>query len=191
MNLKSHIARVPDFPYAGVTFWDVTTLFQNADALAYTIDALADHYRSQTIDKIIAPESRGFLIGGAMAKELHAGFILARKPGKLPRQVIREEYALEYGVAALEIHADSIQPGEHVLLFDDVLATGGTANSCARLIERQGGKIDDMCFLIDLQYLPKTADLSRFNIFSLLQYTEEDLRHPFSVKPSLFAETAK
>ncbi|MBI3336397.1 adenine phosphoribosyltransferase [Candidatus Peregrinibacteria bacterium] len=191
MDLKSHIARVPDFPHKGVTFWDVSTLLQNADALAYTISALADHYRSQAIDKIIAPESRGFLIGGAIAKELHAGFVLARKPGKLPRKTIREEYALEYGIAALEVHADSIQPGEHVLLFDDVLATGGTANACARLVERQGGEIDDMCFLMDLQYLPKTADLSRFNIFSLLQYTEKDLRHPFDTKPSLFTEIAK
>lgn len=179
---------MPDFPHKGVTFWDVSTLLQHADALAYTINTLADHYRTKAIDKIIAPESRGFLIGGAMAKELHAGFILARKPGKLPRQVIREEYALEYGMAALEIHADSIQPGENVLLFDDVLATGGTANACARLVERLGGKIDDMCFLMDLKYLPKTADLSRFNIFSLLEYTEEDLRHSFHTKPSLFAE---
>lgn len=176
IDLKEHIRKVPDFPSTGITFWDITPLLGHPQALQQSIDRIADRFRGRMINKVAAPESRGFLFGPAIAKEIGAGFVPIRKAGKLPRETVTQAYMLEYGEERIQMHTDAIQKGDTVLFFDDVLATGGTSNACASLIERQGGEVSDMCFLIELQYLTGRQALNRFNVFSVLQYTEEDLR---------------
>src|SRR3989344_5763431 len=136
---------------------------------------LVEQVKDKAIDTVAAPESRGFLFGCPVAKELGIGFVPIRKPGKLPRQTIQERCTLEYGVTTMEMHEDAISPGERVLLIDDVLATGGTALACASLIERQGGIVAGMGFLLDLQYIPRKAALVPYETFSLLTFTEQDV----------------
>jgi len=182
MNLKEYIPGVPNFPKPGITFWDVTPLLQDGEAFSYAVDTLANQYRDEVIDKVILPESRGFLIGSAVTKELgnihperKPGMIPARKPEKLPRELISHSFAIEYDQRELQIHSDSIEAGDRVLICDDVLATGGTVDACAQMIQHLGGEVAGACFLMNLEYVPKTADLSRYDVFSLLTYTEEDL----------------
>src|SRR3989344_3546719 len=175
-ELKSFVTRVPDFPKEGITFWDVTSLLQDGEAFAQAIDALAERYRDRMIDKVIAPEARGFIFGAPLAKELKAGFVPIRKPGKLPRTTARQEFDLEYGTDALHMHTDALRNGERVLFVDDVLATGGTALACAKIVESVGGTIEELCFLAELLYLPRDKSLERYKIYSLLQFTDEDLR---------------
>ncbi|OGJ56849.1 adenine phosphoribosyltransferase [Candidatus Peribacteria bacterium RIFCSPHIGHO2_01_FULL_51_9] len=175
-ELKSFVTRVPDFPKEGITFWDVTSLLQDGEAFAQAIDALAERYRDRMIDKVIAPEARGFIFGAPLAKELKAGFVPMRKPGKLPRTTARQEFDLEYGTDALHMHTDALRKGERVLFVDDVLATGGTALACAKIVESVGGTIEELCFLAELLYLPRDKSLERYKIYSLLQFTDEDLR---------------
>src|SRR5262245_30029096 len=141
MDLKQHIRHIPDFPKAGILFYDITTLLRSPEGLGVTIDRLADPYIDDSIELVVGIESRGFILGSAVAQRLGAGFVPIRKPGKLPGACVKETYELEYGTDALEIHADAVQQGQRVLIVDDVLATGGTAAAAARLVRHLGGEL--------------------------------------------------
>jgi adenine phosphoribosyltransferase len=150
LEVRDYIRTIPDFPHEGIMFRDVTTLFGDPRGFRMAIDLLIHPYAGLKIDKVAALEARGFVLGGAIAHQLSIGFAPIRKKGKLPWKTIAEEYQLEYGDAIVEIHEDAIQPGESVLLVDDLLATGGTAEAGIRLIERLGGEIVGCAFIIDL-----------------------------------------
>ena len=152
-NLKSHLRTVPDFPKKGILFWDVTTLFKDADCLKELLDILTDLYKDKGITKVVGMESRGFVLGAALATRIGAGFILARKPGKLPAETIRESYAKEYGTDCIEIHTDALSPDDVVLIHDDLLATGGTVAAAARLVSRFGPKKTLINFIIEIEEL--------------------------------------
>ncbi|HXX64951.1 MAG TPA: adenine phosphoribosyltransferase [Bacteroidota bacterium] len=169
-DLLSAVRTIPDFPKPGIMFRDITTVLKSGPLLARTVDLLYERYRSTGIDKVVGVEARGFVIGGALAYRLGAGFVPARKPGKLPAKTLRETYALEYGTDAVEIHADAISEGERVLMHDDLLATGGTMVAACRLVERLGGRIAGVCFLIELTPLKGRDRLRGHDIFSLIQY---------------------
>jgi adenine phosphoribosyltransferase len=164
---------VPDFPKPGILFYDITTLFLHPGALQETIDRLADYARSRDVEYVVAAEARGFVIGGAVAAAAGAGFILARKPGKLPREVSSAEYQLEYGVDALEVHADAVQGGARVLVHDDLLATGGTAEALCGLVEQAGGVVAGCAFVIELAFLAGRERLRDYDVHSLLVYDSE------------------
>ncbi len=172
-RLRSYIRNVPDFPKPGIVFRDITTLLKDGEAFRAAIDLLAERYRGMRIGKIVGIESRGFIIGGALACALGIGFVPARKPKKLPAAVIREEYKLEYGVDAIELHVDGIAKGERVLLVDDLLATGGTASATISLVRRLGGEIVGAAFLIDLTFLHGRDRLNGIEVFSLISYEHE------------------
>jgi adenine phosphoribosyltransferase len=150
MDLKSAIRTIPDYPKKGILFRDVTTLLGNARAFRRAIDEMVQPYAGKRIDKVAGIEARGFILGGAIAHQLSIGFVPVRKKGKLPHTVVGEDYALEYGTDRVEIHADAIQPGESVLVVDDLIATGGTAIAAINLLERVGAKIAGVSFVIDL-----------------------------------------
>jgi adenine phosphoribosyltransferase len=169
-TLKAKIRHVPDFPKAGILFYDITTLLNDRQGFRDMIDALAGPYRDQGVEQVVGIESRGFILGGAVANALDAGFVPIRKPGKLPSKTHREEYALEYGTDSLEIHCDAFQPGQKVLLVDDVLATGGTAQAASGLIRRVGGNLVGLSFLIELGFLNGRAKLTGERVYSVLQY---------------------
>ena len=152
-DYESYIATIPDYPEPGVMFKDITPLFADATALKAAIADLADHFRDAGVTKVIGPEARGFMVGVPMAIELDAGFIPARKPGKLPRATYSMSYELEYGTDSLEIHQDAIQPGDRVLIADDLVATGGTAAATAKLIREVGGELVGYAFILELCYL--------------------------------------
>jgi adenine phosphoribosyltransferase len=164
---------VPDFPKPGILFYDVTTLFLEPAALRETVDRLAEYARSLEVDHVVSAEARGFVLGGAIAAAADAGFILARKSGKLPRQVTSVEYQLEYGVDTLEVHSDAISQGARVLVHDDLLATGGTAKALCELVEQAGGVVAGCAFVIELSFLPGRAALSGYDVHSLLTYDSE------------------
>jgi adenine phosphoribosyltransferase len=170
MDLKQHIRHVPDFPKAGILFKDITTLLRNPEGLGVTIDRLAEPYAQASIDVVVGIESRGFILGSAVATALGAGFVPIRKPGKLPARSVKESYALEYGTDALEIHEDGVQRGQRVLIVDDVLATGGTAAAAARLVRHLGGELHGLAFLIELLFLKGQAKLPGEKVYSVLQY---------------------
>jgi adenine phosphoribosyltransferase len=170
MDLKQHIRHVPDFPKPGILFYDITTLLRNAEGLRVTIDTLAKPYAADRIDVVVGIESRGFILGAAVAERLGAGFIPVRKPGKLPARAIKETYDLEYGKDALEIHADAVERGQRVLIVDDVLATGGTAAAAAQLVRKAGGQLHGLAFLIELIALNGKSKLTGENVYSVLQY---------------------
>jgi adenine phosphoribosyltransferase len=170
MDLKQHIRHVPDFPKEGILFYDITTLLRSPGGLKATIDRLSEPYADEGIDAVIGIESRGFILGSAVAERLGAGFIPIRKPGKLPAKSIRESYALEYGTDALEIHEDAVQQGQRILIVDDVLATGGTAAAAAGLVRRLGGELHGLAFLIELGFLSGKAKLPGERVYSVLQY---------------------
>ncbi len=170
MDLKEHIRHVPDFPKAGILFYDITTLLRNPEGLGVTIDRLAEPYAQDSIDLVVGIESRGFILGSAVAKRLRAGFVPIRKPGKLPSQCVKEMYELEYGTDALEMHTDAVQRGQRVLIVDDVLATGGTAAAAARLVRQLGGELHGLAFLIELLFLKGKSKLPGEKVFSVLQY---------------------
>ena len=171
--LASHIRTVPDFPKRGIMFRDITTLLKDAGAFQQTVQVLEAHYAGRKIDKVVCIESRGFVLGAALALRLKAGFVPIRKLGKLPAETIREEYALEYGTDSIEIHRDAIVPGETVLIHDDLLATGGTMSAACKLVEKLGGRIEGISFLIELNFLKGRAALGRYDIFSIIQYDTE------------------
>ena len=168
--LKSKIRHVPDFPKAGILFYDVTTLLRDAEGFRVTIDALAKPYENAGVSLVVGIESRGFILGAAVAERLGAGFVPIRKPGKLPAGAIRESYALEYGTDALEIHLDAIKKGERVLIVDDVLATGGTAAAATKLVSDLEGDLLGLVFLIELGFLAGRAKLPGRSVHSVLQY---------------------
>jgi adenine phosphoribosyltransferase len=168
--LKTKIRHVPDFPKPGILFYDITTLLNDPQGFRDMIDAVAGPYRSDGIEQVVGIESRGFILGAAVANALNAGFVPIRKPGKLPSKTHREDYALEYGTDCLEIHCDAFQPGRKVLLVDDVLATGGTAKAASGLIRRVGGDLVGLSFLIELGFLNGRAKLTDERVYSVLQY---------------------
>jgi adenine phosphoribosyltransferase len=170
MDLKQHIRNVPDFPKPGILFYDITTLLREPDGFRATVEQLTAPYRGRTIDAVVGIESRGFILGAAVAQELHAGFIPVRKPGKLPAKAIKESYNLEYGKDALEVHVDAIEKGQKILVVDDVLATGGTAAATAQLVRKLGGDLLGMAFLIELTFLNGKSKVPDEQIFSVLQY---------------------
>lgn len=153
LELKTLIREVPDFPKPGINFYDITTLLKDSRGLGAVIDALRQNYLGQHIDLVLGIEARGFIFAPAVAYALGAGFVPVRKPGKLPAAVETAEYALEYGMDRLEIHQDAIQPGQKVLIVDDVLATGGTASAVSSLVKRLGGELVGLAFVIELDFL--------------------------------------
>jgi adenine phosphoribosyltransferase len=168
--LKSRIRFVPDFPKPGILFYDITTLLRDADGFRAAIDAIAAPYKDQGISLVVGIESRGFILGAAVADRLGVGFCPIRKPGKLPSKTLKESFTLEYGSDAIEIHADAVDPGQKVLIVDDVLATGGTARAAARLVKRLGGDLHGLAFLIELEALDGRRLLEGEQVYSVLKY---------------------
>ncbi len=170
MDLKSLIRDVPDFPKPGILFRDITPLLGNPDGFRATINRFLGRFADLTVDKVAGIESRGFLFGPVLAYQLGAGFVPIRKPRKLPAGTIREEYALEYGVDAMEMHADAIRPGERVLIVDDLIATGGTALASTKLVERAGGTVVGLGFIVELTGLEGRKRLDGHKVTSLIVY---------------------
>jgi adenine phosphoribosyltransferase len=170
MNLKDLIRDVKDFPIEGIVFKDITTLLKNPEGFNETLDNLYNISKVKGITKVVGIESRGFIFGGALAAKLNAGFVPIRKPGKLPAETVSEEYELEYGTDKMEIHKDAIEPGDKVLLHDDLLATGGTMKAACNLVEKLGGEIVQISFVIDLTFLNGKNLLKGYEIHSLIEY---------------------
>ena len=170
MDLKKIIREIPNFPKEGIDFKDITTLMQDGDAFKYTIDQFVNELKDKNIDIIVGPEARGFLMGTPVAYALGVGFVPVRKPGKLPYETESYAYGLEYGTDVLEIHKDAIKPGQRVAIVDDLLATGGTMEAAAKLIEQLGGEVVSMQFLIELEDLNGRDKLSEYEVNSLLKY---------------------
>ena len=169
-TLKAKIRHVPDFPKAGILFYDVTTLLRDPQGLRTTIDSLSLPYEGRGIDLVVGIESRGFILGAAVADRIGAGFVLVRKVGKLPSATIKASYSLEYGTDSLEMHKDAIEPGQRVLIVDDLLATGGTAAAAVSLVKQLGGKVEGLAFLIELLDLKGRDKLPGEQITTILQY---------------------
>jgi adenine phosphoribosyltransferase len=169
-DLKAYIREVPDFPKPGILFYDITTLLQNPVGLRTTVDRFAAIFADRHIDKVVGIESRGFMFGPIVAYDLNAGFVPVRKPGKLPWQTIRQSYDLEYGSDSVEMHRDAVKEGEHVLIVDDLVATGGTALAAAKLVESLGGVVAGMGFIVELTFLPGRQKLDGYKVESLIQY---------------------
>jgi adenine phosphoribosyltransferase len=168
--LKEHIRDIPDFPKPGVVFKDITPLLADAAAFRATIDGVADPFRDRHIDRVLGVEARGFIVAAPVAYHFGAGFVPVRKAGKLPSDIEREEYELEYGTDLLEIHRDAIHPGQRALIVDDVLATGGTAAATVRLVEKLGGVVVGLAFIIELGFLGGRGKLEGYDAVSLLTY---------------------
>ena len=173
MRLEDHIQDIPDFPKPGIVFKDITPLFLDHEALRFAVDQLADYARSREIDYVVSAEARGFVLGAALAVAADAGFILARKPGKLPRETESVEYQLEYGIDALEVHADAVAGGARVLVHDDLLATGGTAAALCELVEGAGAEVAGCAFVIELAFLSGRERLAGQDVHSLVLYDSE------------------
>jgi adenine phosphoribosyltransferase len=170
IDLEDYIRIIPDFPKPGVVFKDITPLLASKEASAKCVEQLLELVGDQTIDKVVGIESRGFFFGMLLAQKLNAGFVPVRKPGKLPFSTLKEPYQLEYGMDVLEIHDDAIVKGERVLIHDDVLATGGTARAVANLVEKLGGQITQLNFIMELSFMDGKAKLKKHPVFSVLQY---------------------
>ncbi|TEW56183.1 adenine phosphoribosyltransferase [Psychromonas sp. RZ22] len=173
--IKNSIKTIEDYPVPGITFRDITSLIENGAAFSTTIELFIERYKNQKIDKIVGTEARGFIFGAPLAAALGAGFVPVRKPNKLPRETIQESYDLEYGSDILQIHKDAIKAGENVLLMDDLIATGGTAEASVKLIESLGGKVIEAAFVISLPDLQGVDKLSAMSIpvFSLIEFAGE------------------
>ena len=173
--IKESITSIPDYPIPGIMFRDITSLIENGDAFSTTIDLLIARYKGKGIDKVAGTEARGFIFGAPLAAAIGAGFVLVRKPNKLPREVIEETYSLEYGTDTLQMHKDSIKEGETVLLIDDLLATGGTAEASIKLIQRLGGKVVEAAFVIALPSLNGEEKISALGVssYSMLDFEGE------------------
>jgi adenine phosphoribosyltransferase len=169
-HLRQLIREVPDFPKPGINFFDITTLLKDKQGFKDTIEALKAQYLGQPIDVVAGIEARGYFFAPAVALALNAGFIPIRKPGKLPWEKRGIDYALEYGMDRLEIHADAVEPGQNVLIIDDVLATGGTASAVAKLVEACGGKVAGLGFVIELTFLSGRGKLNGYDLFSIIKY---------------------
>jgi adenine phosphoribosyltransferase len=170
LHLPDYIRAIPDFPKPGIVFRDITPLLATPAAFRQAIVSLANHYRGKTIDVVAAAEARGFIFSAPVALELSVGFVPVRKPGKLPFDTHAFHYELEYGTDTLEIHTDGIQPGQDVLVVDDLLATGGTVEACCKLVEMCGARVVGCAFLIELVGLGGAGRLARYEPFSLIQY---------------------
>jgi len=170
MDLKALVRSIPDFPKEGILFRDITPLIADPDGFRELIDQMAARLREKKVDVVVGPEARGFIFSAALARALNVGLVLARKPGKLPYKTISHKYALEYGTDELQIHVDSIKPGQRVAVVDDLLATGGTALACAKLCEKAGGTVVDCCFVIELTDLPGRETLKGYSVDTILQY---------------------
>ena len=173
MNLYDYIASIPDYPVKGVLFRDVTPLIQDGPAFKEVTNKLAKIAKDLKVDVIVGPESRGFIFGCPVATELNVGFVPARKPNKLPREVISYQYSLEYGTNSLEMNKDAIKPGQRVLVIDDLLATGGTINAVNKMVEQLGGVVVGDAFLIELVDLKGREALNGYEVFSILQFEGE------------------
>ena len=170
ITIKDYVRIIPDFPEPGILFRDVTTVIQDADGLQLAIDELQKRLEGVEFDVLVGAESRGFIFGMPLAYNLHKPFVLVRKAGKLPCEVIRQEYALEYGTATVEMHRDALQPGQRVVLIDDLLATGGTMKAAAQLVERLGGEVVKMLFLLELKGLDGRAKLAEYTVDTVVSY---------------------
>ena len=169
-HLKKLIREVPDFPKPGILFYDITTLLKDAAGLRQLSDALVQRYEGNPPDVVAGIEARGFIFGPLLAARLNRGFVPVRKPGKLPSQSSRISYDLEYGQDTLEIHTDAVQPGQSVLVVDDLLATGGTARATCDLVEQIGGRVHGLAFVVELTFLPGRSKLTGYDVYSLLAY---------------------
>lgn len=174
MDLKAHIRNVKDFPKHGIMFRDLTTLLKNPEAFNYTLEQLLEFAKAKKINKVVGIESRGFIFGSVLAHKLNCGFIPVRKPGKLPAEKVSISYSLEYGEDTLEIHKDAIQKGDRVLVHDDLLATGGTMNAVCRLIEKLGGEIVQVSFIVELSFLNGREKLKSYDVRSIVNYENEE-----------------
>ena len=170
MNLKNYIRNIPDFPKPGILFRDITTLLKDKKAFKLVVSSLSNKYKNKKIDVVVAVEARGFILGGAVAENIGAGFVPVRKKGKLPWKTNSVTYALEYGTDTLEMHHDAIKPGDRVLIIDDLLATGGTVKAVTDLVKQLQGKIVGIAFLIELTGLKDKEKLKEFQVYSLIKY---------------------
>jgi adenine phosphoribosyltransferase len=170
MDLRDYIRDVPDFPTPGIVFKDITPLLIEPRAFDAAVRALADYARPLGVELIVAAEARGFIFGGALARELGVGFVPARKPGKLPQETVSVQYGLEYGLDTLELHADALSGGTRVLIHDDVLATGGTAKAKIELVEQLGGQVAGCAFVVELAFLEPRKLLARYDVHALVSY---------------------
>jgi adenine phosphoribosyltransferase len=172
-DLAALVRDIPDFPKPGIVFKDITPVLASAEGLDAAVSGLADLTRHLRVDVVIGAEARGFLLGPALARELGAGFVLARKPAKLPHETVRAEYMLEYGTDALELHSDAVAAGARVLVHDDLLATGGTAKALCELVEQLDGEVAGCAFLIELAFLNGRERLAGYDVQALLRYDSE------------------
>lgn len=170
IDLASYVRAIPDFPKEGILFRDIMPLLQDPRALREAVDRLVEYGTGRHVDVVLGAEARGFILGAAIAYGLGAGFVCARKPGKLPHRTVSAEYALEYGTDRLEVHADAIKPGQRVLVHDDLVATGGTARAKIDLVEKLGGEVVGVAFIIELTALGGREKLAGYDVFSLIQY---------------------
>lgn len=170
MNLKDYVASIPDFPQEGVLFRDITPLMADGEAFHYACEELIDYAKKVGAQVVAGPESRGFIFGCPVAHEMKIGFVPVRKPNKLPRKTISYKYDLEYGSNELHMHADAIKPGQKVLIIDDLLATGGTVEATAKMIEELGGEVVGCAFLIELEGLGGREKLDKYDVFTLMKY---------------------
>lgn len=173
MDLRAFIRDIPDFPKPGIVFKDISPLLLDAGAFDAAVEGLAERTAPLAIDLVLAAEARGFILGGALARQLGAGFVPARRPGKLPNETVAAEYALEYGINVLEIHADALAGGARVLVHDDLLATGGTALALCELVERLGSEVAACAFLIELRFLGGRERLAPRPVLALIDYASE------------------
>lgn len=170
MELKDFVTTIPDFPKPGIMFRDITTVVSSAEGLKMSIDQMVDQLKNIDFDLVAGSESRGFVFGTPVAYALGKGFVLVRKKGKLPRETISQEYDLEYGTATLEMHKDAIKPGDRVVIVDDLIATGGTTEAMIKMIERLGGKVVKICFVMELAGLGGRDRLKEYDVSSLIRY---------------------
>lgn len=172
-KLKEYIRHVPDFPKKGITFYDITTLFENPTGFDMALSALEERIKPKNADRLVGIEARGFVVGAALADRMSLPFSLARKPGKLPYRKISETYSLEYGTDQLEMHVDAVKSGDRVVLVDDLIATGGTLAAVCKLVERMGGEVVSIASVIGLTFLPFGHKLAGYNIECLISYDSE------------------
>ena len=170
MELKDYVTTIPDFPKPGIMFRDITTVVSSAEGLKMSIDQMVDQLKNIDFDLVAGSESRGFVFGTPVAYALGKGFVLVRKKGKLPRETISQEYDLEYGTATLEMHKDAVKPGDKVVIVDDLIATGGTTEAMIKMIERLGGKVVKICFVMELAGLGGRGRLKGYDVTSLIRY---------------------
>ncbi|MDA4132445.1 MAG: adenine phosphoribosyltransferase [Thaumarchaeota archaeon] len=173
-QLRHAIRRIPDFPKKGIVFRDITTLWKDQTLIKMAVDEIYGHYKDRKVDKVLGVEARGFVFGALLAERFGVGFIPARKLGKLPSDKITERYQLEYNVDGLEMHRDSVSPGDNVLIVDDLMATAGTAIAVVKMVEALGGKVVGLAFVVELTFLHGREKLGKRDVFSIVQYASED-----------------